>query len=197
MTRTFRLAAILVSLLALSISANATTIEIRPNDQSVDLLDQASIDIWFIPDSGVLLGSFDFDLGFDDSILSVFDVAFGTSLDGGFFASIQGDVDLGFGMHNLFEVSLLAPFELPDFQTGGEFLLATITFDTIGTGTSLLEFGGLFLFSDEIGDELGVERVGRIYYRVRQTCFSTRAVNLDAAAVRNGGTCSFSSTSKS
>ena len=122
-----------------SVSANAVEIFFDPASQMVDLGNSVSVDV-VITDLGDLaapaLTTFDLDVLFDDSLLSVTGVTFGTRLDTGSFGSIQSD--FGFpGGHNVFEISLEDTADLIASQPS-EFVLFTLTFDTLGVGTSPL-----------------------------------------------------------
>ena len=132
-----------------SVSANAVEIFFDPASQMVDLGDSVSVDV-VITDLGDLtapaLTTFDVDVLFDDSLLSVTGVTFGTGLDTGSFGSIQSD--FGFpGGHNVFEISLEDSADLIASQPS-EFVLFTLTFDTLGVGTSPLT-----LNIQDLGDE--------------------------------------------
>jgi len=80
------------------------------------------------------LGSFDFDLGFDDSVLSFADVQFGTFL-GGPADSLQSEGAAG-GVVDLAEVSLVFPNVLLQDLQPDAFILATVLFDVLVTETT-------------------------------------------------------------
>jgi len=141
MNNPFRRAAILMGLCLCSVLANATPIEFVPADQTVDLGDQVLVDIVVTPDD-VSIAAFDFIVNYDATILSVFSVVFGNSLDGGLSLSLQDIVDFGSGMLNLAELSLLSVSDLADLQSTDSFVLASIVFDTLILGTSNLSFTG-------------------------------------------------------
>jgi hypothetical protein len=143
-------------LLALALSAlplAAATISIIPAGQIVPLGDQAvvTIDISGLAfGAAPSVGAFDLDLSFDSTILSVNNVAFGNQLDilglGSIFLASAIDANT----LNLFELSLDLPSDLDTFQADA-FTLATITFDTLGPGTS-----NLTLALNALGDPDGL-----------------------------------------
>jgi hypothetical protein len=121
----------------------AVTLRLVPGMTTVDLGDPLSIDI-VVSELGAgnapSVGDFDFDITYDDTILLATGVDFGLLLgdpglfeaDAGFDLSISGVVDL-------FEVSFLSTTELDTLQPSS-FTLATLSFNTVGLGTSALNF---------------------------------------------------------
>ena len=156
MSRSLRGILLAVGLVGLSAVVSATPIEITPAVQVVDLGEQVQVDILVTPDPGILVGAYDFLVNFDDSILAVFGVTFGTAL-GGPFDSIEDSVDLGGGSLNLWGFSLLG--DLTTVQDGSSFVLASILFDTLAAGTSALDLVGNILSEppgyDYLGDDIG------------------------------------------
>ena len=136
-------------LLAFSGMAHATPIEFNPANSIVQEGDTVAVDIVVTPDVGVFIGSYDIDVLFDESLLSVADVIFGTSL-GGPFDSIQGDFGAGPGGHFISEISFLFDLSIVQAGDGSPFTLATILFNANAVGESLLSFG-LTLLGDEFG----------------------------------------------
>ncbi|MGH9462105.1 MAG: cohesin domain-containing protein [Vicinamibacteria bacterium] len=130
--------------------AQAITIEFVPAIQTTSLGKLASVDI-LVSDLGdgaaPSLGAFDLDVTFDPTILAPASVTFGPFLGDPMdplatltvYSFAPGVVDLA-------EVSLLFDFELDTLQPGG-FPLATLTFVTLGFGTSPLS-----LFQVELSD---------------------------------------------
>jgi hypothetical protein len=81
------------------------------------------------------LGSYDFDISFDPSQLGFESVSFGTQLGAG---SLQSS-GAALGVVDLAEVSFLSPAELDALQPAS-FVLATLRFTPIATGTSSIGF---------------------------------------------------------
>lgn len=114
------------------------------------------------------IGDWDFDISYDDLVLSV---------DGWTFSSELGDIDLGeatdlslgdnfAGLLGLSVLSLLNPAEL-DVLQGGDVTLATITFEVLDLGIGEFTDVGIdwvFALGDGFGDPLDISgtRVGRI-----------------------------------
>ena len=98
------------------------------------------------------IGGYDVDVVFDDGILTVADVSFGTML--GHPLSITASDASVAGRVNLAEVSLLSPAQLDGSQPD-TFLLAILTFDTLSIGTSPLRLSSI-LVSDGFGLPLAV-----------------------------------------
>jgi hypothetical protein len=95
------------------------------------------------------LGTFDLDVTFDPAILAFNNVLFGNQLDLNVAGSVSGfDSESEPGVVNLFEVSLELPADL-DATQASEFVLASLTFDSIGTETSLLKFENVILGDSE------------------------------------------------
>ena len=142
--------AIALALVFAPFSAQAITIQFVPADQTVNLGDLASVDILLSGlGEGVApsLGSFDLDVTFDPTILVPVSVTFGPFL-GDPLDPLETLTAYLFapGLVDLAEVSLLFDFELDALQPNG-FPLATLFFDTVGVGTSLLTFSQV-----ELGD---------------------------------------------
>ncbi len=144
--------------LALSVaSAQAITLGFSPSDQTVSVGTPVSVDLNisglgdFAADS---LSTFDLDVNFDPAVLSFSGAIYGDPILGDQlevfgFGSIT-ETTPGVGSVNLFELSFDFPSDLDTLQAGS-FTLATLTFDTIGLGTSSL---GLNI--NALGDSLGL-----------------------------------------
>tara|TARA_R110002012_G_scaffold298128_1_gene496405 strand:- start:1214 stop:1801 length:588 start_codon:yes stop_codon:yes gene_type:complete len=130
-------------------SANAALITMTPSSQTIELGDAASIDV-FISDFATdqYLGVYDFEVAFNDSILSVSNIVFGTEL--GF--SLQDDFSFGADLHVVLEASLEDAQYLIDNQAS-EFLLFTIEFTGTNYGTSSVAFDSVLL-GDQDGNEI-------------------------------------------
>ena len=123
-------------------------LDLVPNPAMVGVGDSLSVDI-VVSGLGAggapSVGTFDFDITYDDSILAATGVDFGLLLgDSGFFEAIDGFDLSTSGLVDLFEVSFLFDFELDPLQPDS-FTLATLNFDAIGLGTSALDFTQVIL----------------------------------------------------
>lgn len=127
--------------------ANATPIEFNPANSTVEEGGTVAVDIVVTPDVGVFIGSYDIDVLFDGSLLSVADVIFGDSL-GGPFDSIQGGLSSGPGAYFISEISFLFDLSIVQAGDGSPFTLATILFNADAVGESLLNFGLTLLGND-------------------------------------------------
>ena len=145
-------------ILSNSVAAQAVTIGFDPSSQTVNLSTPVDVAIT-ISDLGNYdypsLGAFDLDVNFDPSILSFDHVVFGDpnlgdQLDLAGYGSATGTTP-GWGTVNLYEVSVDDPNDLNNFQPG-DFILATLTFNTVGLGTSSLSFA---VNDNSLGDSYG------------------------------------------
>ena len=173
-TAIFRLP-LAIGVLFVALHAHASTISIVPNFQTVELGEQVSFDIVVNNDSSDLVAGFDFIVSFDASLLSFADAIFGGFLGDGsantldIFGASERDVSVGSGEVNLAELSFIF-FEsiLDGMQGDGNFLLATIVFNTVGLGTSdifltpdiLGQTGADGFLSGFFGDPIAVETTG-------------------------------------
>ena len=106
------------------------------------------------------VGTFDLDVNFDAAMLAPIGVIFGDPILGdqldfsgfGIKASFEGS-----GFVNLFELSLDTEAELNALQAS-TFTLATLTFQPLATGSSLLTTT-LFALGDAVGDPLGAQLI--------------------------------------
>jgi len=141
-------------------SAQAASIEVSPVSQNIQIGNPVDVDLTisglgdFAPDS---LSTFDLDLLFDSSILGFNSVAFGDpvlgdQLDLFGLGSLTSFDDSVSGVVNLFELSFDLPGDLDTLQAGS-FTLATLTFDTLGLGTSSLDLS-INALGDAFGDPL-------------------------------------------
>jgi hypothetical protein len=159
MRRLFRVAAVIAAgVVVCSSSAYAIVIDFVPPSQGIALGGQAEVDLVIsgLGDSiAPSLSTFDVDVSFDPAILSlpVSGVSYGHPVLGDQLDLLGLGSDtlttVGVGSVNLFELS----FDLPDdlnTQQAGAFTLATLTFDTVGAGSSTL---GLSI--NALGDALG------------------------------------------
>lgn len=159
-------------------TADATLLEFSPADSNIELGDSVAIDIVANPDAGELIGEFAFDVNFDSAILDLDDVIFGPSLnDDPFFCTLVScrGFSVSVGAVNLFEVSLVFP--LTTLQDGNSsIVLATLIFDAIGIGASVLSFTGAIdgrtapfnLLGDDFGVALPVFDPGNAVINVNE-----------------------------
>lgn len=145
---------IILPLVMAATAVFGTTITVLPSTQNVNAGDQAvvSLSIAGLGDGAApSVGTLDIDIAFDPTILAFNAATFGNQLD------ILGLGDLqfvtpGLGTVNLFELSLDSASDLNSLQAPA-FLLATVTFDTIGTGTSQVQLS-LNALGDADGNNL-------------------------------------------
>ena len=138
-----------------------------PVTQDVALGNSANVNLYFSQVVDIVsLGAFDLDISFDPSILSFSSVTFGDpvlgdQLDIFGLGSVTGSDASTPGIFNLFEFSLDDPLDLENLQAGS-FILATLTFDTLTSGTSPLSLS-VNAIGDAYGDPFSVDLVnGRI-----------------------------------
>jgi hypothetical protein len=135
------------------------TLSIAPASQTVFVGSITSVDISISglgELSPVSLSAFDLNLMFDPTILAFNNASFGDpvlgdQLDLFGFGSLF-DSEAVSGVVNLFELSFDLPDDLDSYQAGA-FTLATVSFGTIGTGTSLLSLD-INALGDARGDPL-------------------------------------------
>ncbi|WP_133718254.1 cohesin domain-containing protein [Methylocaldum gracile] len=143
--------AVPLSLLAAQ-PASAISLVFNPVSQDVALGDPAKVDVIVTDLNNQLVGTYDFNVHWNDSILSLASVDFDTFLDGP-FDSFQGFDDSVSGTVNVFEISL----DLLTNQDGNTaFRLFTLTFNTLANGLSPLSFTDNIASTGEfLGDENG------------------------------------------
>lgn len=132
--------------------ASATPIlTFSPLNQTVDLGNTASVDVMVTGLSGEYVGTYDFSVNWDATLLSLQSLVFSDGLDGP-LDSISGSVG-GPGTVNAFEVSLGSLLN----QDGvSPFKLFTLGFDTLAAGTSALTLAGnISPGNGFLGDALG------------------------------------------
>ncbi len=145
----------------------AISIGFAPPAQNVLLGDQAMVDLVIsgLGDSSApSLGTFDLTIGFDPSIVALNSYSFGNQLDILGLGSLQVSfADNVGGTLELYELSLDFAEDLDTMQAG-EFVLASMTFDTLSFGTSPLNvlppLTGIStepIFGDALGNPLEVE----------------------------------------
>lgn len=128
-------------LLALSGTAGAYWIGFAPTPVTVGLNTPFSVNIIVtgLASEGQLVSTYDFNVGYDASLLQFLGAQPSGALGAGsLFAATPGA-----GSVNLFELSLLPDAQLDPLQ-GDSIILATLSFTGIGAGTSSLVFTDLF-----------------------------------------------------
>lgn len=110
-------------------------LSVDPSSQTVPLGTPASfnVDISGLG-NGTALGTYDINLGFDPTLLSYASIVFGNQVDISGLGDIQS-VTPGTGTVEVFELSLDSATELNSLQASS-FTLATLTFDTLATGSN-------------------------------------------------------------
>lgn len=143
-------------LLITTVDVMSASIDFLPTSNTASVGNSINIDI-FISDLGNTsapsLGAFDLNLNYDASILGFNSVVFGSGLDLFGFGTINGFSDLS-GITNIFELSFDSESELNSLQLDS-FLLASVSFNAIAAGNSLLSLSGLD-FADGAGDPLTI-----------------------------------------
>jgi hypothetical protein len=148
--------------------AQGVTVGFELSSQTVIIGDTVSVDLIISGLGDVTspsLGAFDLNVGYDSAVLGFLGYALGPYLgDLSQFEAIEGPNGLvSAGDIRLSEVSLLeanstsGPFFVPPYLEDiqpGSFILATLTFDALATGSSVLELT-INEFSDAFGNTLG------------------------------------------
>ena len=146
-----RLLLLCSSFLAAGTLCHASIIlSVSPASQSVTLGSPVSFDVDISGlGNGTALGTYDINLGFDPTLLSYSSIVFGNQVDISGLGDIQS-VTPGAGTVEVFELSLDSPSDLNSLQASS-FTLATLTFDTLATGTN----SPLTLSVNALGDAVG------------------------------------------
>jgi hypothetical protein len=136
-------------------TAQAIVIQFVPAAQTVSLGATVEVDVVISDLAGGAapsLGAFDLDVTFDPGILAPTAVTFGPFLgDPSLMEAVTG-FTFFLGLWDLFETSFLSGLELDALQPD-PFLLATLSFEAVGLGTSSLLFSEVIL-GDAFGDPL-------------------------------------------
>ncbi len=133
-----------VTIVFLSAStATAIAINFSPSDSLAQLGDSLEVDITVseLNVAGQIVSSYDLDIGYDATLLTASGVTFGPYLDDLMFPgfSLQ-DADFSTpGLIDIAELPFLSDAEL-FAQQPDSFILATLSFDTIASGSSSLFF---------------------------------------------------------
>lgn len=127
--------------------ARALSLEFK----STGTLASPSAEIWLMDRGTVGIGGFDITVGYDPLLLSFNNVIFGSYL-GDPTAEALVIATPSIGNVNAYEVSFLSPSELILIQPD-DFVLFTMDFNAVGTGTSPLTFDSVPL-SDQVGGQI-------------------------------------------
>ncbi len=123
-------------------SAQAISLDFVPASQEVVVGTSVSVDIVIsgLDLAGEIVSAFDLDVTYDSTVLQATGVTFGTSLGDPFFFDVVEDSDTSTaGVVDFAALSFLSNLDLADLQ-GDSVTLATLSFDSIGVGTSSLAF---------------------------------------------------------
>ncbi len=141
-------------LLLVAGGANALSLTIEPPTQTAPLAAIVSVDLvigGLTAGGPSSLGTFDLDIGFDESVLTFQGVTFGGFLGTPGVQTTNGSGLSASGVVDAFEVSLLAPAGLNALQPAS-FTLATLSFTGVALGTSPLT-----LTQALVGDAFGTQ----------------------------------------
>lgn len=128
-----------VALLAVQLlgSAEAATISLTPSSQNVAVGDSVSLDVLFDADGATVgVGAFDLSLSFNPSILGFQTASYGTGLNVSGLGDLQTTTPQT-GSVNLYDLSFDSVQDILTLQPGS-FRLATVTFNALQSGQSIL-----------------------------------------------------------
>src|SRR5215471_11371444 len=122
--------------------ATAITISFQPTATTLVMGDSTAVDVIAARAAGEIVSAFDFDLQYDPSIIRATGLSFGNFLGAPTnFEALTDSRLTTAGLADFAEVSLLTDLSLTGIQSASsQFTLATISFDAVGPGTSLLQF---------------------------------------------------------
>jgi hypothetical protein len=151
----WRALALLLFALVLAVRSEAVSIGLSPSPVATSVGGAFTVDLVVAGlGAGVhpALGSYDLDVAFDASLLSLDGVSFGDLLrDGSVLDSLQDAFEVVAGSWNVSELSFLSPSELLG-QQPTSFTLATLSFSALAPGTTSVTLSGIA--GDEEGDEI-------------------------------------------
>ncbi|MDH5325720.1 MAG: cohesin domain-containing protein [Gammaproteobacteria bacterium] len=129
---------VLVCSLFAAQQSSAILIDFQTSQSTVAQGDSFDVDIIVsgLTAADEIVSAFDLFIGFDDAILSVSNIVFGTELYTGFFQDTDTTIA---GQVELVDLSFLFDYELATLQSDSV-LLSTITFDALTAGVSELLF---------------------------------------------------------
>ncbi len=154
-----------------SLSANATLITVELNNTDYNVGDVLSADIVISEielDSTFqrIVGDFEFNLNFDNTVIDFISASFGDKLDvdpDPFWASDQSIIS-SLGSVFLSEISYALDSDLFFAQDGlTSFVLASIDFNVIGTGASFVNLSEVAIGDAYGNDFLAVNAIGQTY----------------------------------
>ena len=142
-----------------TLPASAITLGFNPTSQSINMGTTTTVEL-IISGLGAggapSLGVFDIDVGYDPAVLGFNSATFGNKLDLYGLGDMQF-VTPGAGTVNLYEVSFDSTTDLESLQADS-FILATLEFDALSAGNSLLTLS-VNALGDAFGDELQADQV--------------------------------------
>ncbi len=129
-----------ISTLLFASNSQAIIIDFQQNKANLMLHDSLGVDIMVSELSDETVSSFDLYILFDPSVLAATNVTFGPYLGEPFFFEALTDFSLTTpGVVDLAELSLLYDNDLANLQPDS-FVLASVSFDAIGLGSTTLDF---------------------------------------------------------
>jgi hypothetical protein len=141
-----------LAMLGMSASASAALVSFSPSSGTFGVGGSTSVDV-VISGLGDLVapsvGTYDFNVAFNSSVLGLTGVTFGTGLDLSGLGGVRSTDASVAGTVNVFELSLDSEADLNDLQSGS-FTLFTLFFEGLAPGTSALS-----LAVNALGDALG------------------------------------------
>lgn len=121
--------------------AAAASIGFDPGVQSSTLGATAQVDVAFYGLGGEIVSAYDLDITYDPLVLDAIGVIFSNALGDPLFFEVLSDFDVSSaGIVDLAQLSLLPDTALAGLQQGDPVVTATLLFDTVGVGTSPLDF---------------------------------------------------------
>ncbi len=154
--------------------SSAIMLSFNPSVQEVELGRQAVVDVYLRDPNGSRVGAFDFNVNYDSAVLSFNGVQFGAGLGASTAGSLQDVLTSTAGQVNVAELAFA--FDLSPFQDGfSDFLLFSLTFDTVAVGISSLGFSEniLGLAGGYLVDESGLP-IGPIGTEVGQITVASK-----------------------
>jgi len=135
-------------------TSHAISLNFVPSNQAVSPSTPVTVDVEIsgLSAAGEIVSAFDLDVLYDPTILTATNVTFGLLLgDPSFFEALTDFLFPSPGVVDFAELSLLSVADLMALQ-GDTVFLATLSFDTVGIGTS-----GLAFILDTVNDIKGID----------------------------------------
>lgn len=131
------------------------TLSFQPQSSVVGLGQQATVELRINNLGDQFLSTYDITIGFDPDILQFFSATFGTELGFGTNGATPGA-----GTVELSEISFESDNDL-NVSQADDFMIASLVFNTVASGTSPLSFGAVMLggatiFDDQTGEPIEV-----------------------------------------